>query len=267
MPGRTGTAMVSRAVARGRRPRERERILGGQARRRRAKGDEAESRPAGMAFDQPHALGEKRGIAAKPVDEKALDHEGVGRIEHGFRSDDLGDDAAAVDIAEENHRRRRRRGRSPYSQCRFARRLISEALPAPSTRTRSAEPPKPRETVLHGGEQFRLPRLIVARRRLADDAAKRHDLRPAAVMRLQEHRIHIDGRRDAAGARLHRLGAADFAAVRSRRRIVGHVLRLERPHRKAALVKGAAEPGDDQRLADVRPRSLQHQRLRPPRHG
>ena len=62
------------------------------------------------------------------------------------------------------------------------------------------------------------------------------------------------------GARLQRLGAADLAAVRGHGGVVRHVLRLERQHAQAAPGEGAAKPGDQQGLADVRARALKHQR-------
>ena len=51
-----------------------------------------------------------------------------------------------------------------------------------------------------------------------------------------------DARRDARGARLQGLGAADLAAVRRHRGIVRHVLRLERRTVKPALAKARQRP-------------------------
>ena len=67
-------------------------------------------------------------------------------------------------------------------------------------------------------------------------------------------------RRDAAGARLQRLGAADLAAVGGDGGVVRHVLRLERRDPQAAIGEGAAQPGDQQRLADIGAGALEHQR-------
>src|SRR5262249_58538559 len=44
------------------------------------------------------------------------------------------------------------------------------------------------------------------------------------------------------------------------RRIVRHVLRLERPHLQPTICECPRQAGDDQRLADVRSRSLEHER-------
>src|SRR3546814_7887078 len=48
------------------------------------------------------------------------------------------------------------------------------------------------------------------------------------------HRVEVDHRVDAGGARLQRLGAADLAAVDGHGGIVRHVLRLERTDRHPA---------------------------------
>jgi hypothetical protein len=95
-----------------------------------------------------------------------------------------------------------------------------------------------------------------------DGAAVCDDLRADVALRLQQHRIHVDARGDAAGARLQRLGAADLAAVGRHGGVVRHVLRLERADFQPTRGEGAAEAGDDERLADVRAGALKHQRAR-----
>ena len=159
-----------------------------------------------------------------------------------------------------------------------ARRLISAGLPAPSTRTRSAAVGEPRERSEHRRQQARRQPAILAGRGAAPDPAIEHDLRAALRLRLQQHRVHVGQGLDAAGARLQRLRPADLAAIGGYRGVVRHVLRLERPHLQPAPGKGARHPGQQQRLADIRPGPLQHQRQRgqnsmpcwaltPPRNG
>jgi len=70
-----------------------------------------------------------------------------------------------------------------------------------------------------------------------------YDLRPAFGLRLQQHRVHIGGGRDAAGASLQGLGSADLATVCGHRGIVRHILRLERPHPEPPPGEGARHPG------------------------
>ena len=114
------------------------------------------------------------------------------------------------------------------------------------------------EAVEHGAQQLGLQSLILARLGVADDLALHHDLRADIALGLQQHRVHVHAERHARGARLQRLGAADLAAVGGDRGVVRHVLRLERAHTKAAAREGARQSRDQQRLADVRARALDH---------
>ena len=107
MCGRIGTAMRSAAAAAGGGgvAGERERVLGGQAARRprsAARGRAGASR-CGAAIER-HAVVEQRRVAAEPVDDEALDQRGVGGVEHRAGADEAGDDAAAVDVADQHHR-------------------------------------------------------------------------------------------------------------------------------------------------------------------
>src|SRR4029077_16671039 len=68
----------------------------------------------------------------------------------------------------------------------------------------------------------------------------------------------MDRRRDAAGPRLQGLSTADLATLCCHRRVVGHVLGLEGTHPQAPAAKRPRQPGDDQRLADVRACTLKH---------
>jgi hypothetical protein len=115
---------------------------------------------------------------------------------------------------------------------------------------------------------LRLAKLhLLVDRRLGDavDAALHDHLRADLTLRLQQHRIHVHGRRRAGGARLKGLGAADLAAVGGHCSVVRHVLRLERPHSEAAIGKQPRQGGNDQRFADIGPCALKHQRAG--RHG
>src|SRR5215831_12378872 len=86
------------------------------------------------------------------------------------------------------------------------------------------------------------------------------ELRDSLRLRLQQHRVHIDRGRDATGARLQGLRPPDLAALFGHRRVVRHVLRLERAHLKAAAREETRKPRDEQRFPDIGAGALQHQR-------
>ena len=240
---------------------EAERILGRQARGGRAERHEPERGPEGAPLDHRHPFGKERRVAAKPVDDKTPDHGGVGGIEHGAGSDDLGDDAAAINVADEDHG-----GVGGARESHIRNVVLAQVdLGRASRALRDDEigiGAEPRETLQNRAEKLRLQLLIIARGGGADDAPAQHHLCAGAALRLQEHRVHVDRRLDAAGPRLQRLRAADLAAIGRHCGVVRHVLRLERQDPEAAIAKGAAEAGDDQGLADVRSRALDHQGLR-----
>ena len=103
--GRIGTAILTFAcfaVSRAFR-RQSERILGRQAMGIGEERHQAERIPAGGRRDHRHAVGKQRGIAAELVDDEAAHHLGVVRVDHRPGADDAGDDAAAVDVADDDH--------------------------------------------------------------------------------------------------------------------------------------------------------------------
>ena len=141
----------------------------------------------------------------------------------------------------------------------FLRRLISDALPAPSTRTMSASRFSYPEAFKHVGQQLRLQILHLARRRPAEHLALHDHLRADLALRFQQHRVHVHRRRNTSRERLQRLRPADLAAIFGDGGVVRHVLRLERPDHEPAPHQRTREPRDEQRLADARPRALQHE--------
>ena len=72
----------------------------------------AERRPARAARDCGEALVEQPDIAAKLVDDEAVDARALVRLQHEMRADQARDDAAAVDIAEHHDRHIGGRGKS-----------------------------------------------------------------------------------------------------------------------------------------------------------
>ena len=92
------------------------------------------------------------------------------------------------------------------------------------------------------------------------NAALDHDLRADLALWLEQHGIHVHACGRARGSRLQRLRTTDLAAVRGHCRVVGHVLRLERSDPESAVCQSPREARDNQRLADVRARALEHER-------
>ncbi len=150
-----------------------------------------------------------------------------------FVPEHLREYAAAVDVADEDHGAAGRPRKPHVGDVAFAQVDLGRAARA-LDQNKVGLGLHALEAVEHGGHEFRLERLVLAGLRIADDAALHHDLRADLALRLQQHRVHVHGRRNATCARLKRLRAADLAAVRRDRRIVRHVLRLERPHDEAA---------------------------------
>ena len=205
-----------------------------------------------------HAVGDQRRIAAEAVDDEARDHGVVGRVDDGLRADEAGNHAAAVDVAHQHDGHVGGAGEAHVgdvggAQVHFRRR--ARALDQHEVGLAR----KVLETLEHGAQQPGLHGLIFARLRGADDPALDHDLRADVALGLQEDRIHVHAGCHAGGTGLQRLRPADLAAVGGHGGVVGHVLRLERPDAKPAPGEGTRQRGDQQRLADIRARALDHE--------
>ncbi len=240
------------------RGRQAERVLSGQAMRLGEERQQAERRPARAPLDVLHAVGKERGIATKAVDDEAHDHRRIGRIDHRLRADDAGDHAAAVDVAQQHDRHVGSTREAHVRNIRFTQvdlRRRARTLDQHEVGLGA----KLAETLQHRAEQLGLHRLVVARLGVADDLALHDDLGADLALGFQQHRVHVDAGRHPRGARLQRLGATDLAAVGRHRRVVRHVLRLERPHFQAAPREGAGEACHQQRLADIGARALDHE--------
>jgi len=234
-------------------------ILGRQRARGREPRHDAEGGPARPLLYHLGSAGEEAGIAAELVDDEALDADLLGARQQCMRADDGGEDAAAVDVADEDDRHVRRLGKAHIGDVALAQIGLGGAAGA-LDEDEVGFGAEPGEALEHARQEARLQRLVLARRRVAGDAALHDDLRAGLGLGLEENRVHVGGRRDEAGPRLERLRAADLAAIPGDGGVVRHVLRLEGAHREPAPRESAAEPGDKQRLADIRARALQHQR-------
>ena len=144
-----------------------------------------------------------------------------------------------------------------------AARLISAGLPAPSMTTSSCVARSRSRLSADHVDQRRPPSPGTSRSRRVTAAAPRITTCGAQVaLRLEQDRVHVDGRLDARRLGLRRLRAPDLAAVGGHRGVERHVLRLERRHAIARAREQPAERRGEEALADPRRRALDHETRR-----
>ena len=214
MRGSIGTAIVTSAVgARFDRRQGRTRPRPAGAPRRRRTAARPKRAPAGALGDRRHAAGEQARVAAELVDDEADDHRGVVGRERRL---------AFRESGRKRRRDRCRRSARPGSRAARAkpmlamspsRRLISAALPAPSTSTRSASASRRAKLSSTAAQKLGLQRLIFAR--LAHCRSPGPARRPARRSRSAASAAPGSCRRS---ARRRRRAPAAPARGRSRRR-------------------------------------------------
>ena len=217
----------------------------------------AKGAPAGAPGNHLHPRFKQSGITAKFIDDKSADHGSIGGVEHHFGANDLGNHPAPVNIAHQYHRHIGGPRKAHIGNVIGAKVNLGGAA-RPFHNHKICLRPQMRKTVLHRLHQPGLPALIFARARVAENPALHHDLRAGFRLRFQQYRVHVDGRVHPASPGLQSLRAANFAAVRRHRCIIGHVLRLERAHIVAAQRQRPAQPGHQHGFADIRAGALQH---------
>ncbi len=102
------------------------------------------------------------------------------------------------------------------------------------------------------GEGLGFEGVVFAHVHIADRPALDDDLRAGIGIRLEQHRVHVGMRRNAAGRRLQRLGAADLppSGVTAELRAMFCALNGATPYPRRS--QKAAESGGDDALADIR---------------
>jgi len=83
-------------------------------------------------------------------------------------------------------------------------------------------------------------------------AAANDYLTASIALGLQQDGVHVDRRLEATSLGLNRLRPPYFPSIDTDRRIVRHVLRLERSDPNAGVRKESAQTSDYYALADVR---------------
>ena len=236
-----------------------------QPRRLRQPRHDAERGPAREARDRRQPLIEQSNIAAKLVDDEAVDPRQFVRLQNQMRAGKARDDAAAIDVPEHHHGHIGGRGKSHIGDVAGAQVDLRRTAGA-FDQDDIGIAREMGKTLQHRRQQGGLLVQIVLCAQRAPAFALHDDLRAGIGLRLQQHRVHVHARRHPRRPRLHGLGAADLAALDRDGGIVRHVLRLERRHLQAAPHQRAREPCDDRRLAGIGAGGLDHQRGRRPLH-
>ena len=202
-------------------------------------------------------------IAPELVDREAPHQRRVGGIEDRASAHQRGDDPAPLDVGEEAHGNPGAPGEAHVRDVALAEVRLRGA-PRPLDEHEVEGAGQALEALQHRGDEPVTPREVVRRFEGRYRPAVHHHLRSSVRLRLEQHRVHVHRRSEPGRARLEGLRPADFASAGARRRVVRHVLRLERSDADPAPPRDPAEPGHDHRLPDIRPRALDHER--PARH-
>jgi hypothetical protein len=189
-----------------------DRVLRRQPRCLRQPWDHTEWRPAGFPCDRIEPIVEQSSIAAEFVDDETTDAFAFARLQNRVRAHQAGDDAAAIDVACEDHRNVGGLGESHVGDvsvpqvdlCRTAGTFDQYDI---------AVPCQVFEAVEHGREEVGASTCVIACAKSACALALDDYLCAGVGLRLQKHRVHVNARLQARCARLHRLCAADFAAL------------------------------------------------------
>ena len=171
-----------------------------------------------FSYDRHPAFKQCR-VATESVDQKAFDHGVIFRGDNSLRADNLCNNAAAINIAEQDNRnircpRKAHIGDIIGPQIHFCR--ASGTL----DQNKVGLGAKTGKAVEHGSHQARLPVLIFAGLRIPCYFALHDHLGPDHALGLQQHGVHMNRGRNTSGPGLQGLRATDLAAVRGDCRVV-----------------------------------------------
>ena len=213
-------------------------------------GDDAGHGQAREALEILHPGTQDLGVSAELVDDEALDHGAVCVVEQPERAVELGEDAARVDVAREQHRRAHHVGHAHVDEVVLAQVDLG-----------GAAGPLDDDDVGLGGKlviagtyiihELALVGEVLARLHRGADLSPDDDLTAAVALGLEKDRVHPHVRVDAGRLGLHGLGSAELEAVCGDGAVERHVLALEGAHPIAVLREDPAEPGDEHALAGV----------------
>ena len=220
--------------------------------------DDAQTLPGRIPLNRRDPVGEQRHVAAHAVDQEAADHRRIASLENRMGTDDAGNDPAAVDVADQHHRHVRGAGK-PHVGDVVGAQIDFRGRSRPLHQHDVSFGLQPRKTLQHRRHQRRLDGLEFSRLRAAPHPPLHNDLGADLALRLQQYGIHVNAGRNAARARLQRLRPPDLAAILRHRRVVRHVLRLERTHPQPAIAQQPAQSRHDQRFANVGAGAHEHE--------
>ena len=222
-------------------------------------GQYADHRLAGACFQPIQPRLQQSDIAAKAVDDEALDPRLLGRRKQFEGADQMRKHAAAIDVGDQQHR----------AVHGFGEAHVGNVIGAQVDLRRGARAFHHHHRVglaqARVGRQHRVHRdgfvVVIGHCVHAGHGTAMDDHLGAGVaVGLEQHWVHVGVRRQVGGLGLHRLGAADFAAFGRYRTVERHVLRFERHHRHALAHQPATQRGDQGAFAGIGRRALHHQR-------
>ena len=196
-------------------------------------------------------------ISAEFVDDGAADARSLVRLEQGHGAVELCEHAAAVNVADEEHRR--------VHELRKAH--VHDVLLLEIDLRRASRALDDEDIVLRGervirfhhrGDILALAAVILHRVHVALHDAVDDHLAANVGRRLEKNGVHAHVRRDARGLRLHDLRAPHLAARGGDEGVERHVLAFERRDSVAVLPENAAQSGAEDALARVGHRALDH---------
>ena len=139
-----------------------------------------------------------------------------------------------------------------------ARRLISAGRPRAFDHDQVGLLGQPAKAVDAGRQKLRFQGGIFPGAHGGHALALHDNLTAAVGFGFQQDRVHIDHGVHPAGQGLKRLRTSDFPPVGGNGGVVGHILRFEGPHPQTAPRPQAAQTRDEDRLAYVGSRALDH---------
>ena len=221
------------------------------------KGDHADHRYAAPFLQHDNAGIQNGLVPAEFIDDKALEQGLFVRLQQHMGSQQLGKDAAAVNVARKQYRRADRFGKSHIYNIVFLQidlRRTPRALDHDNVVLSS-------ERVVglqnHGHQALFIGKIFPGIH-IAQDLSVDDHLGARICRGLEQNGVHPHIRRNACRLRLHDLGAAHLQTVLRDKRVQGHILGFKGSDPISVLAEDPAQAGGQKALAGVGHGSLDH---------